>query len=196
MRGPLPYGLIPKSEIIEMVKPKVLSKEFFLGDVKKIAPSLLGKKLCIRDHQGSVLKAVITETEAYDGEDDLACHASKGRTPRTSVMYEDGGICYVYLCYGMHWMFNLVTGPIGYPSAVLIRGCECVSGPGRVTKKFGITGQMNGLCLGMDSGVWLEDADMNPVEIFTGPRIGVDYAGPVWANKPYRFWFSNSCWNV
>ena len=192
MRDPLPYGLIPKSEIIEMVKTKVLAKEFFLGDVKKIAPALLGKKLCILDHQGSVLKAVITETEAYDGEDDLACHGSKGRTPRTSVMYEDGGICYVYLCYGVHWMFNLVTGPIGYPSAVLIRGCEGVSGPGRVTKKFGITGQMNGLSLGMDSGVWVEDADMNPAEIFTGPRIGVDYAGPVWANKPYRFWFSNS----
>ena len=100
MRAPLPYGSIPKSEIIEMVKTKVLTKEFFLGDVRKIAPSLLGKKLCIRDHQGSVLKAVITETEAYDGEDDLACHASKGRTPRTSVMYEGGGICYVYLCYG------------------------------------------------------------------------------------------------
>jgi DNA-3-methyladenine glycosylase len=175
-----------------MVKTKVLAKEFFFGDVKKIAPSLLGKKLCIRNQQGSVLKAVITETEAYDGEDDLACHASKGRTPRTSVMYEVGGVCYVYLCYGMHWMFNLVTGPIGYPAAVLIRGCECVSGPGRVSKKFGITGQMNGLSLGMDSGVWLEDAEMNPVEIFTGPRIGVDYAGPVWANKPYRFWFSNS----
>ena len=89
-------------------------------------------------------------------------------------------------------MFNLVTGPIGYPSAVLIRGCQCVSGPGRVTKKFGITGQMNGLSLSMDTGVWVEDTDMKAVEIFTGPRIGVDYAGPVWANKPYRFWFSNS----
>jgi DNA-3-methyladenine glycosylase len=192
MMAPLPFGLIPRSEIIEMVKNKVLREEFFFGDVKKIAPALLGKKLCIRDRQGSVLKAVITETEAYDGEDDLACHASKGRTPRTSVMYEAGGICYVYLCYGIHWMFNLVTGPIGYPSAVLIRGCQGVCGPGRLTKSFGITGKMNGLSLGMDSGVWVEDTEKNPGEIFTGPRIGVDYAGPVWADKPYRFWFSNS----
>ncbi len=192
MMGPLLYGLIPKSEIIEMAKNKVLAKEFFFGDVKEVAPSLLGKQLCVRDDQGRVLKAVITETEAYDGEDDLACHASKGKTPRTSIMYEVGGICYVYLCYGMHWMFNLVTGPIGYPSAVLIRGCKGISGPGRLTKNLGITGQMNGMNLGMDSGIWVEETEVNPGEIFTGPRIGVEYAGPIWANKPYRFWFSNS----
>ena len=175
-----------------MVQGKVLKKEFYIGDVKEIAPMLLGKCLCVRRRNGRIHNVLITETEAYDGELDLACHASKGKTLRTSTMYEEGGICYVYLCYGIHWMLNVVTGPIGYPAAVLIRGCEEFSGPGRLTKNLGITGEFNGANLTKNSGIWIEDSGRAPSDILCGPRIGVDYAGPIWSKKPFRFWFSNS----
>ena len=85
---------------------KPLPEKFFYQDVKVVAQELLGKTLCVRQNQGTIIKDIISETEAYDGENDLACHASKGKTPRTSIMYEQGGVCYVYLCYGMHWMLN------------------------------------------------------------------------------------------
>jgi len=175
-----------------MGQGKVLKKEFYIGDVKEIAPMLLGKCLSVRRGNGRVHNVLITETEAYDGELDLACHASKGKTLRTSTMYEEGGICYVYLCYGIHWMLNVVTGPIGYPAAVLIRGCEEFSGPGRLTKNLGITGELNGANLTKNSGIWIEDSGRAPSDILCGPRIGVDYAGPIWSKKPFRFWFSNS----
>lgn len=192
MTGPLPYGSIPRIGITDTVQGKVLTKEFFSGDVKEIAPMLLGKSLCVRRGIGKTLKVLITETEAYDGELDLACHASKGKTLRTSTMYEEGGICYVYLCYGIHWMLNVVTGPMGYPAAVLIRGCEEYSGPGRLTKNLGITGEMNGVNLAKNSGIWIEDTGRGTPDILSGPRIGIDYAGPIWSKKPFRFWFSNS----
>ncbi len=169
---------------------KVLAKEFFLKDVKIVARELLGKILCVRTEQGSIKTEIIAETEAYDGEFDLACHASRGKTPRTEIMYGCGGICYVYLCYGMHWMLNLVTGPDGYPAAVLIRGSTEIEGPGRLTKNLGINGTFNGIDLSLGSSIWIEDSGIDPREIYTGPRIGVEYAGPEWSIKPYRFWFS------
>ena len=169
----------------------MLTEQFFLRDVKVVAKDLLGKTLCIRSTEGEVKEAIISETEAYDGEKDLACHASKGKTARTSVMYEQGGVCYVYLCYGMHWMLNFVTGMVGYPAAVLIRGTLLVNGPGRLTKNLQVDGSYNGIRLGEKSLIWLEDRGMTPQNVFTGPRVGVDYAGPIWAEKPYRFWFSN-----
>jgi DNA-3-methyladenine glycosylase len=133
---------------------------------------------------------VITEVEAYDRERDLACHASKGRTKRTEVMYQPGGRWYVYLCYGVHEMLNLVTGPAGYPAAVLIRGLESMEGPGRLTKRLGIGRSLNGAVAMRATGLHLEDD--GPVlprrQIKSGPRIGVTYAGPVWAAKPWRFW--------
>jgi len=121
-------------------QPQPIKSDFFVGDVKKVARELLGTVLCVRKKSGSIFRSVINETEAYDGEKDLACHASKGRTARTSTMYERGGVCYVYLCYGMHWMLNIVTGEEGYPAAVLIRGTEAFNGPGRLTKGLGVTG--------------------------------------------------------
>ena len=169
-----------------------LKAEFFCRDVKKVACELLGSQLCFLGENNQIMRSTITETEAYDGEDDLACHASKGRTPRTSVMYHQGGVWYVYLCYGVHWMLNAVVGKQGYPAAVLIRGTSDHCGPGRLTKAMGVNGSLNGKRISKKSGLWIESSSELKSEIVSGPRIGVNYAGPVWSQKPYRFWFSKS----
>jgi DNA-3-methyladenine glycosylase len=156
-----------------------------------LARWLLGKTLVRADSTapGGAHRARITETEAYHGPRDLACHASKGRTPRTEVMFAPGGVWYVYLCYGMHEMLNLVTGPADWPAAVLIRGVENISGPGRLTRAFGIGRALNARPAAPASGLWLEDDGLVVPRraILSGPRIGVAYAGPVWAAKPWRF---------
>jgi len=153
-----------------------------------LARWLIGKTLV--STRGARRVAVrITEVEAYHTERDLACHASKGRTPRTETLYGAGGIWYVYFVYGMHHMLNLVTGPKGQPSAVLIRGVESVSGPGRVTRALGIDMSFNRAAAAPSSGLHLEDdgVDIPRRLIRSSPRIGVDYAGPVWAGKRWRF---------
>ena len=134
---------------------------------------------------------MITEVEAYDGERDLACHARVGRTRRTEVLYGAGGVWYVYLCYGVHEMLNLVVGPRDWPAAVLIRGVEGASGPGRVTRALGIDRRLNGAAVRSASGLWIEDCGVKVPRrlVQVTPRIGVDYAGPVWAKKPWRFSF-------
>ena len=116
---------------------QVLKQEFFNRDTVQIAEDLIGC-FWVREQNGISEKYMITETEAYDGIEDKACHASKGRTKRTEVMFGPSGHLYVYLVYGMHWMMNIVTGPTDYPAAVLIRGVEGTIGPGRVTKKLKI----------------------------------------------------------
>jgi len=154
-----------------------------------LARGLLGKILARRQADGSVTRHRITEVEAYDGECDRACHASKGRTRRTEVMYQPGGVWYVYLCYGTHEMLNLVTGPANYPAAVLIRGVEGITGPGRLTKRLQIDRRYNGQVSARGTGLWLEDDGLKvaPRWVRRGPRVGVDYAGPVWSKKPWRF---------
>lgn len=154
-----------------------------------LARWLLGKMLVRTTSRGRSAH-LITEVEAYDGENDLACHASKGRTNRAEIMYQPGGRWYVYLCYGMHEMLNLVTGPADYPAAVLIRGLASVSGPGRLTKRLGISRELNGAIATRATGLHLEDhAPLGPRRnIKSSPRIGVAYAGPEWAAKPWRFW--------
>ena len=163
--------------------------EFQGKNTVAMARWLLGKVLVRTTPSGRVI-ATITEVEAYVGEKDLACHASKGRTKRTEVMYQPGGRWYVYLCYGVHEMLNLVTGPADYPAAVLIRGLDAVRGPGRVTKRLGIGRNLNGEVATSAAGLHLEDHGLMPPHgsIKSGPRIGVDYAGPVWAAKSWRFW--------
>lgn len=167
----------------------ILPVEFQGADTVGLARWLLGKVLVCAT-QGGRVEAMITEVEAYDGERDLACHASKGCTPRTEVMYRAGGCWYVYLCYGMHEMLNLVTGPAGEPAAILIRGLEGVNGPGRLTKRLGIDRRLNGTPAAPASGLHVEDHGLRipRSRLRRGPRVGVDYAGPVWAAKPWRFW--------
>ena len=153
---------------------------------------MLGKQLVRRLADGRIESRMIVETEAYDGERDLACHARAGRTARTEVMYRAGGVWYVYLCYGIHEMLNLVVGPEDWPAAVLIRGVEGAVGPGRVTKTLAIDRKLNGRCAtDEESGLWIENRGgrVPRSRIRATSRIGVAYAGPVWASKPWRFIF-------
>lgn len=162
-----------------------LPSDFFLHDVLEVAPTLLGKYLVRRFANGRVVKYRITEVEAYRGTEDLACHASKGRTPRTDIMFQEGGKIYVYLIYGQYWLLNLVTGIEGDASAVLIRGVEGFSGPGRVGRELQLDRSFYGESLIDSSRLWVEDAE--PVSAFkTSKRIGIDYAGE-WADKLWRF---------
>jgi len=155
-----------------------------------LARSLLGKVL-VRSVSGGggETRHILTELEAYHSEQDLACHASKGRTPRTDVLYRAPGIWYVYLCYGIHEMLNLVVGPEGFPAAILVRGVHDMIGPGRVTKALQIGRSLNGQSASPASGLWIEDQGIKVPKswIIAGPRVGVDYAGEIWAAKPWRF---------
>lgn len=158
-------------------------------DTVALARELLGKHLVRRRPDGKLDARLITEVEAYHGERDLACHAAKGRTKRTETLYAAGGIWYVYLCYGIHEMLNLVVGPPEHPAAVLIRGVEGAVGPGRLTRALKIDRRLNGRPATRASGLWIEDrgVPVSPDAVRASPRIGVDYAGPVWALKPWRF---------
>lgn len=153
-----------------------------------LARWLVGKTL-VRTRAGRSSRHPITETEAYHTARDLACHASKGRTPRTEVMFGPGGVWYVYLCYGMHEMLNLVTGPAEFPAAVLIRGVEGIAGPGRVTKALGIGRALNARLAAPGSGLHLEDEGRAPArgELLVTPRIGIAYAGDPWVARKWRF---------
>ncbi len=132
---------------------------------------------------------MIVETEAYVGKEDLASHASCGRrTARNEVMYGPAGHAYVYFTYGMHWLLNVVCAEKDDPQAVLIRGLDVVSGPARLTKFFGIDGQLNGEDLVESKELWIEDrgVKVEEEEIKITPRVGVAYAKE-WKDKPLRF---------
>ncbi len=163
-----------------------LSNDFYRRDVLDVAPELVGKILNVRLNDGQVMKSMITEAEAYRGRDDLACHASRGRTARTEIMFHAGGRVYVYLVYGMYWMLNVVTGEVDDPQAVLIRGVTDAAGPGKLTRLLGIDGSFYGEDLTSSSRIWIEDSGFIPA-IKTGKRIGIDYAGDFWKNKKWRF---------
>ena len=163
-----------------------LPSEFFQRDVLKVAPELMGKTLVRRFKDGSIERFTITEVEAYRGTEDRACHASKGRTARTEVMFQEGGVVYVYLIYGMYWMLNIVTGKEGDASAVLIRSLERISGPGRVGKALQLDKSFYGEDLTTSERIWIEDRGLETEYIIT-PRIGIDYAGEPWISKPWRF---------
>ncbi|MFM8703406.1 MAG: DNA-3-methyladenine glycosylase, partial [Planctomycetia bacterium] len=140
-----------------------------------------------RAADGRLTRHVVFETEAYLGGHDLACHGSRGLTRRNATMFGPAGRWYVYLCYGMHWMLNVVTGREGVPAAVLIRGVGEHVGPGRLTKALGIDRSFDGRPAGRTTGLWLEAGAPVPRRMIERtPRIGVAYAGE-WAEKPLRF---------
>lgn len=182
-------------------------------DVVAVAQQLLGKVL-VTDLAPGRTAVMITEVEAYAGEGDRASHAFGGRrTKRTETMFLEGGCAYIYLCYGIHHLFNVVTGPAGTPHAVLLRGGEplegidimlqrrkkekpgyrLTAGPGTVSQALGLTTKYDGMPLTGDR-LWIEDRGIQPgSKVMRGPRIGVDYAGDH-AQWPYRFWLQNNPW--
>ena len=162
-----------------------LPYEFYHRPCLDVARDLVGKVLVHRiDGQEHRLR--ITETEGYCGESDTACHASKGRTKRTEVMYMDAGTIYIYLCYGIHWMLNIVTGRENEPEAVLIRACEGkMNGPGKLTKALGITGALNRGSI-LTGALWIED-DGYRCSVTAHRRVGIGYASEEDQQKLWRF---------
>ena len=162
-----------------------LNEEFFQRDVLEVAPELVGKSLCRALPDGTVHRLVITETESYRGAEDGACHASKGRTARTDVLFRLGGLVYVYLIYGMHILLNIVTGQENEPQAVLIRACGGYPGPGKLTRALSIDRSFYGEDICCSERIWVEDAPA--CGVVTAPRVGIDYAPPLWRDKPWRY---------
>jgi DNA-3-methyladenine glycosylase len=165
--------------------PLRCTEAFFSRDVLEVAPALLSSCLVRKDENG-LKRFRITEVEAYRGKEDLACHASRGKTSRTRVMYLQGGYLYIYLIYGMYWMMNIVTGRKDEPQAALIRGMEGISGPGRVTRHLRIDKSFSGENLLISDRIWIESGSAE-VPYKTTPRIGIDYAGEPWKSMPWRF---------
>ncbi len=165
-----------------------LGADSFARPADAVARDLLGTWLVVPGPRGRLDRHLVCETEAYLGGHDLACHGSKGMTKRNATMFGPAGHWYVYLCYGMHWMLNIVTGPVGVPAAVLIRGVGDHVGPGRPTKALGIDGSLDGRAATRKGGLWFEASGIRvpPRLIERTPRIGVGYAG-AWAEKPLRF---------
>ena len=173
-----------------------ITRPFYNRNTVDVAKDLLGKFL-FRKLGKIEICAQIIETEAYRGESDLACHAARGRTKRTEIMYGEPGHAYIYLCYGMHWMLNIVTEKKDFPAAVLIRSLEPktynlkpdLSGPGKLTKNLNIDGKLNGEDLTQSNKIWIEDRGVKVKKsgIISSPRIGVAYAKhcAIW---PWRFY--------
>ncbi len=181
----------------------VLPREFYARPTLTVARELLGARL-VRRLDGIRLSGLITETEAYIGEEDLGCHARSGKTRRNAVMYGPPGHAYVYFTYGMHWCLNVVTEAVGFPAAVLIRailpleGLEILeqrrrgrdlNGPAKLTQALGVDGTLNGadLCTPA-SGLWIETGQAVPdADVRTTPRIGLNSTPEPWKSIPWRF---------
>ncbi len=161
-----------------------LGYDFYHRDCPQVAHDLVGKVLVHRV-EGRDLRLRITETECYRGQEDTACHAHRGRTKRTETMYAPAGTIYVYLCYGVHWMLNIVTGEPEEPQAVLIRCCETRRGPGKLTKALGITGALNNQSV-LNSDLWIED-DGFSCAVATGKRVGIGYASQADQERQWRY---------
>jgi DNA-3-methyladenine glycosylase len=183
-----------------------LEQAFFRRPTTTVARELLGVKL-VREFNGIVLSGMITETEAYLGPNDSACHASKGQTPRNSVMFRPAGVAYVYFVYGMHFMLNIVTEPEGKPCAVLIRainpltgqeqmealrgkqGRNLSNGPAKLCQALAIDRSLNGWDVTKGRLLWLESyRKVRAESIKSGARIGIDYADRKDREAPLRFW--------
>ena len=191
-----------------------LPVSFYDRDVVVVARELLGMRL-VRRFEGQCLAGFIIETEAYRGEEDQACHARVGLTPRTVVLYGSPGRAYVYFTYGMHWCLNCVASPPGFPAAALIRaifptdGLEQIAarrasrprvdwcnGPGKLTQALAIDGSLNDMDLTDPSGdLWLEAGRFVPdAEVVTGPRVGINRVIEPWRSMPWRFLARTDHW--
>ena len=162
-----------------------LDYDFYHRPCPAVARDLVGKVLVHKTADGE-LRLRISETECYCGEEDTACHAHKGRTKRTEVLYAEAGTIYIYLCYGMHWLINIVTGEKEHPEAVLIRACIDAPGPGKLTKRLGITGNLNRESIVASPELWIED-DGFQCTVRTGKRVGIGYASREDQDRPWRF---------
>lgn len=171
--------------------PKLLTQSYFNRPTLAVARSLVGKYL-VRQNEKETIAGKIIEVEAYVGSEDKACHASKGRTARTEVMFGPPGISYVYLIYGMYHMLNVVTDRAEFPAAVLIRAIQVdgtlIDGPGKLCRELNIDRSLHRLDLTSGQQLWFEDRGerVSRAQVGAFPRIGVDYAG-AWAKKPWRF---------
>lgn len=185
----------------------ILPVSFYDRDALEVARALLGMRL-VREQNGVRVSGIITETEAYRGMEDLGCHAHAGKTRRNAVMFGPSGVAYVYFTYGMHWCLNFVTGPDGFPAAVLIRAVEPLEGleliaarragrkreiwcdgPAKLTQAFGISGTQNGadVCNG-ESGLFVEEGEsVREENILAMPRIGLNNVPEPWKSVPWRF---------
>lgn len=164
----------------------LLQNDFFHRDALQVAPELVGKMIFRRLDNGKILYERISEVEVYRGEEDKACHASKGRTKRTEILYGESGKIYVYLCYGIHWLMNITTGEKDSPQCVLIRCGEIHNGPAKLTKYLQIDNDFNGKNICGNPQIWIEDDGFHP-EIKTAPRVGIDYAGDKWRDIAWRY---------
>ena len=169
-----------------MKQPNKLDTDFYAKDVLEVAPNLIGKILVRKLPSGEEIRLRITETEAYRGVEDSGCHAKAGKTNRTKTLYEKGGCTYVYLCYGVHHLLNVVTGEEEQPQAALIRGVEGFYGPGKLTKFMSIKKDLNGIDLTTSTEIWIEDDGTKP-EYVAGKRVGIDYADEYYKNIEWRF---------
>ncbi len=177
-----------------------LQREAFNRPTLHVARGLIGTYI-VRNIRGRRVSAMIAETEAYKGPRDAASHAYGGRrTARVEPLYRDGGTVYVYLVYGMHWLLNFSTAGTGNPEGVLIRAIRVeengsprlIVGPGRLTRYLQIDKRFDGIDATTSDELWLENGTVRVHGIKQGPRIGVDYAGPYWAARPWRFFVSNT----
>ena len=154
----------------------ILQNDFFNKDCLKLAPDLVGKILVRRLENGEELRVRITETEAYRGTEDKACHASKGRTPRTELLYRESGVIYVYLCYGVHWLMNIISGKKEQPQGVLFRAGENLNGPAKLTKYLSVDKSFNGESFSGNPRIRIED-DGKRYKIRTDKRVGIQSPG-------------------
>ena len=166
----------------------ILDSCFFERDSFQVAEEVLGCNILRKLPNGDVIHSIITEIEVYDGFLDKASHAHSGLTKRNQVMFGPAGRAYIYLCYGIHWLFNITTRETGYPAALLIRSVVDCEGPGRLTRYFNINGEQNNQLLNKETGLWLE-ADRNGCKknFEKRPRVGINYAGKPWVENPYRY---------
>jgi DNA-3-methyladenine glycosylase len=194
---------------------EILPRDFYSRAALETAQNLIGK-LLVRRYLSQLIAGVIIEVEAYQGEEDLGCHAKAGLTPRTKVMYGPPGHAYIYFTYGMHWMLNVVTCPVGSPAAVLIRGIEPVygldiirslrqqpssnkpdllhkgwtDGPAKLCQALSIDGKLNSMDLcNINSEIWISNSDVIAPEneVIRTPRIGMNNVPEPWKSIPWRF---------